>query len=165
MKGIYCRPCRQMLRAGEAHCPTCGGSGDHACVECHRDVAVGSSCCEACAGESGRPRPAPALLEVVPDLDRAAEAALTIPAAVLGAKPVLERYEAGRHGVKATVVMAGEDAAILNELLQFVAMLHAMAARSNQFRGHTDNTRKMIRQMRDLATLIQEEVELRRGPQ
>ncbi len=148
---LYCVPCRQMLRDGEGHCPRCFGTARLACTECNQGVPDGSVVCPNCA------RAALAVVVAPPSKS-------VIPAAVVTAKPVLERYEAGQYGVKALVQMAGEDAAILNELLQLVGYLHAMAARSNQFRGHTDNTRKMIRQMRDLATLVQEEVELRRGP-
>jgi hypothetical protein len=79
-------------------------------------------------------------------------------------KAVPEVYRGGKFGVEAVVTMAGVDAAVLTELLQFAAMLHAMASRTGQLAGHSDHTRKIIREMRNLATEIQEEVETRRGP-
>jgi hypothetical protein len=94
----------------------------------------------------------------------AARAVAAIPAAVAGASRVPEVYRAGRYGVDAEVSVPPGDAAIMTEMLQLVQLLHAMAARANQFRGANDHTRKIIRDMRTLANDLQEEVELRRGP-
>ena len=93
-----------------------------------------------------------------------ARAVAAIPAAVAGASRVPEVYRAGRYGVDAEVNVPPGDAAIMTEMLQLVQLLHAMAARANQFRGANDHTRKVIRDMRTLANDLQEEVELRRGP-
>ena len=52
----------------------------------------------------------------------------------------------------------------MNDLGRLVEVLHAVAGRATQFTGLTDHTRKMIRDMRVLATDVQEEIEMRRGP-
>jgi hypothetical protein len=78
---------------------------------------------------------------------------------------VVERYNAGRYGVRAEVRIPAGDVAIMNDLGAMVAVLHTMAARLNGFVGHTEHTRKLIRDMRILATDIQDEIETRRGPQ
>ena len=93
-----------------------------------------------------------------------ADSLAAIPKAVSMAPVVPELYQAGRHGVKAEVAIPPRDAAIMNELLQLVQLLHGMAARLNQFQGLSEHTRKLIRDIRVLACDAQEEVEMRRGP-
>jgi hypothetical protein len=74
------------------------------------------------------------------------------------------RRDAGRFGVTAVVEMNGKDAEIMTKMNQVAMMLHALAAEMNTFQGISDNTRGVIRGCRDLATRLQEEVEIRRGP-
>jgi hypothetical protein len=87
-----------------------------------------------------------------------------LPVLVPTSPAVVERYQAGRLGVEAEVVIPAGDVDIMNDLLTLVQVLHKVAAKATRFVGHTDHTRKMIRDMRVLATDIQEEVETRRGP-
>jgi len=165
---LYCPTCRVFVKQGESNCPKCFRSSGLACVECNHYVEDGASRCS-------RDHEVQALVpttvesvvegEVVLSLQSpAVSAALSVPAAVASARPVPSVYEAGRHGVKAEVRVPEGDVTIMNELLSLVQLLHAMAARANQFRGHTEHTRKMIRDMRVLATDVQDEVEMRRGP-
>lgn len=150
---LYCRPCRQELALGSVSCPVCGGQ-DLACMTCHQSVGQGQAICSACS-RIGVRRVLP------PDVE---QAIAEVPDVVLNLPRVPEVYQAGRHGVRAEVRISPGDAAIMNELLRLVPMLHGMAGRLNQFQGHTDHTRKLIRDMRTLACDVQEEVELRRGP-
>jgi hypothetical protein len=87
-----------------------------------------------------------------------------LPVAMPAMVRVPEQYDAGRYGVSAQVTIPAGDAALMNELGSMVGALHVMASRLNGFTGLTDHTRKLIRDMRLLATDAQEEVELRRGP-
>lgn len=166
---LYCVPCRQELVGGSAACHRCGGSV-LACTQCHDSVLVGASDCSRCGSSNDRPgraissRASPAV--PVDFSDDVAQALAQIPAPVrsLGRAVVPTSYEAGRYGVKAEVKIPERDAEIMTELIRLVPLLHGMAGRLNQFQGHTEHTRKLIRDMRQLACDAQEEVELRRGP-
>jgi hypothetical protein len=67
--------------------------------------------------------------------------------------------------VEAEVIFEGEDAVILSAMSQATTVLHALAAKMNAFQGVMPSTREVIRACRNLATLLQEEIEVRRGPQ
>jgi hypothetical protein len=151
MANLYCISCRVTLTPGQVVCSQCGGV-DLACVQCHQRPAGFSICpvCDVAVAGSRQSDVQIALSE--------------IPAAVGLASRVSETYQAGRFGVCATVSIPPRDAAIMNELLQLAQLLHGMAGRLNQFQGMTDHTRQVIRDMRTLANLAQEEVEMRRGP-
>jgi len=82
----------------------------------------------------------------------------------VSALAVPDTYEAGRFGVTATVTMLGKDAEILTELGQLVVLLHTEAQRLTQFQGRNEHTQGLARSMRNLATEIQEEIEMRTGP-
>jgi hypothetical protein len=77
---------------------------------------------------------------------------------------VRSEYQAGRFGVTATVQIPEKDVAIMNTLGQLVVLLHTVAKDMNNFQGHTEHTRSLIRGMRDLASDIQDEIEMRTGP-
>lgn len=77
---------------------------------------------------------------------------------------VRARYEGGSHGVRAEVTVPEGDVEIMNQLGSLVSLLHVLAARVAKFGIMTDHTRKLVRDMRILATDAQEEVEMRRGP-
>jgi hypothetical protein len=121
---------------------------------CGQGLPTGGSTCPTCEVRA---------VAVVDLPDPAARAVASIPAAARAA-PIAEIYQAGRYGVKAEVSRPPGDVAILNELGRLVELLHAMAARANQFVGQSEHTIKMRRDMRVLATDIQEEIELRTGP-
>lgn len=153
---LYCVPCSQhagqlqLVPAGQSNCGRCGGYS-LACVTCRRAVAPGACACT--CGERAlastrelRPPPLPSLSTVLPVVN-------VIP----------EVYGGGGHGVEAEVFLPPGDAAILNELLAMVGMLHAVASRITQLAGMSDHTRQVVRDMRNLATLCQEELEMRAG--
>jgi hypothetical protein len=70
-----------------------------------------------------------------------------------------------KFGVESEVIFEGEDATILSTMSQAATLLHALAAKMNGFQGMMPSTRDVIRSCRNLATLLQEEIEVRRGPQ
>lgn len=82
---------------------------------------------------------------------------------VPGALRIPEEYEGGRLGVSATVSIPPVHAEIMNELGQLTSLLHAMAGKLVILPG--DGARRLARTMRSLATDIQEEIEIRVGPQ
>jgi RNA polymerase subunit RPABC4/transcription elongation factor Spt4 len=162
---LYCPNCRVLVPEGSSSCRRCFPQ-DLACTQCNRMLPEGSTRCPACSAAVVPSRPEPVSTVTATSIDPSVLRALAeIPHAVSHMPAVPEVYQAGRHGVKAEVTIPAGDAQIMNELLQFVQILHGMAGRVNQFRGHTDQTRAIIKGMRTLATDIQEEIERRRGPQ
>jgi len=165
LRKIYCYPCSQFGLWHElvgGSCPSCA-SVDGVCSGCGQLIPKGITECPRCA--SVGPSAAVVVRETssrgevvrLPDLP-------PLPVLVPTAPPVVERYQAGRLGVEAEVTIPAGDVDIMNDLLTLVGVLHKVAAKATRFVGHTDHTRKMIRDMRVLATDIQEEVETRRGP-
>jgi hypothetical protein len=74
------------------------------------------------------------------------------------------QYEAGQFGVKAEVQADPTDVEIMNQINQLVVLLHVMADRmGKEFTGHMDSTRRVIKGCRNLASDLQEEVEVRTG--
>jgi hypothetical protein len=79
--------------------------------------------------------------------------------------PVQESYSHGRFGVSAEVQLNGRDADILTKMKQTGALLHVLAQEMNNLCGHMPSTRAVIKACRNLAADLQEEVEVRLGPQ
>lgn len=78
---------------------------------------------------------------------------------------VPDTYRAGKFGVDAVVSYNGRDAEIMNKMAQVSDILQAMAIELNQFTGVMSTTRALIRDCRNLSTNLQEEIEIRKGPQ
>jgi hypothetical protein len=78
---------------------------------------------------------------------------------------VSDRYSAGRYGVDAEVQIPAGDAELMSLMLRAAALLQELGTRMNGFQGHLELTRANIRSCRSLAIDLQEEVEIRRGPQ
>jgi hypothetical protein len=55
------------------------------------------------------------------------------------------------------------DTVIMNEMGEEIIRLHHLAQRMTKFAGHMESTRACIRECRNLATSLQEEIEVRRG--
>lgn len=154
---LYCVPCSaslgrlSLIPSGQYHCGRCGGYS-LACSNCRRSTASGSSTCSYCdekalaTTRNLRPPSLPNLPAVLP---------------VVSVIP--DVYGGGSHGVEAEIFLPPGDAAILNELLAMVGMLHATASRLTQLAGMSDHTRQVVRDMRGLANLAQEELEMRAG--
>jgi hypothetical protein len=161
---LYCGRCFPSPRhtggipAGQAACQRCGSSDYLRCTTCDQLV-DGDVDCPRCAPEThlARGREPEVVGLSLPELPGTS---LAVPVV----RPVVERYDAGRFGIKAEVTIPAGDVNRMNELGQLVSLLHVVAGHLAQFTGLTDHTRKLIRDMRVLATDAQEEIEMRRGP-
>lgn len=78
--------------------------------------------------------------------------------------PIPEVYRSHRHGAMAEVTMNGRDAEILTNMRKVSALLEVLAGDMNNLQGHMSSTRDCIRECRMLAITLQEEVEVRLGP-
>lgn len=164
---IYCSYCSQAsarvvyLQQGETRCSACGRTDLLRCSECNELIMVGLGYCARCSrSEVAVVRGGQSAGAMVPDLPSLEQQSLSVPAV----PTVVERYSGGRYGIKADVVVPAGDVALMNELGSLVSVLHLVASRLNHFTILTDHTRKLIRDMRVLATDAQEEIETRRGP-
>jgi hypothetical protein len=156
--------CRTPANTGEAVCGNCrnGFVSKMGCASCSKIVPSGYSYCPDCARNVNVESSAIARPEIRPG----ALPALSLPPGLsLEHAYVPEvKYNAGKFGVTAVVAMSGHDADIMTKMNQVAMMLHALAAEMNTFQGIGESTRGVIRGCRDLATRLQEEVEVRRGP-
>jgi hypothetical protein len=158
---LYCPGCRIVASTDSNICAQCGAQF-LCCSQCGANAPKGAFDCPTCTSkELSRSNVASIPAELVPDLPPIGGHMVVSPRVAT----VVERYDAGRHGVNAEVRIPAGDVAIMNDLGAMVAVLHTMAARLNGFVGHTEHTRQLIRSMRILATDIQDEIETRRGPQ
>lgn len=168
---LYCANCYRgrlgqaaPLSPGELCCPRCGRSDYIGCDVCGGLLPIGMPSCPRCV-EVPLPRsemlpPPRSEIAVVPSAMPALPDLLSVVPLV---PRVPERYSGGRFGVEAEVVVPAGDVERMNELGQLVSLLHVLASRCAQFGLLTDHTRKLIRDMRVLATDAQEEIEMRRG--
>jgi hypothetical protein len=77
-----------------------------------------------------------------------------------GLAPIIRR----NFGVVSEVILNPIDVDIMTEMGDMIVRLHQLAQRMNGFAGFNPTTRGCIRLCRQLATELQEEIELRRGP-
>ena len=181
---LYCSNCLKMVPEGSAQCYECKAGFVHQliCYNCKRPVQRGASTCTCGQMLAKLPtlpslsvdRPAMAGQVVRAPADSPSLVGFTAPPSAPPALPGLpahvkslrisEEYNAGRYGVTATVSMPAKDVEIMNKLGQMVVLLHTVAQEMNQFQGHAEHTRSLIRAMRNLATDIQDEIEMRTGP-
>jgi len=176
---LYCVTCRSLAEDGSAVCRNCGNgfTSQLACAICHRVVQRGTAFCATCA-QVGVPT-----LEVAPapDIERDRQAIMRrpslpippggglalphLPGISLEHARVVDSYQAGDFGARADVQMNGHDANILTKMNQTIVLLHALAQEMNNFCALSDSTRRVIKGCRNLATDMQEEVEMRVGRQ
>lgn len=161
MSFIYCLSCKLGIVPGDTYCPMCmSGSANHVrlrCLTCHNEIPSGQSQCSCRSAMIVRDIEPPRPTVPLPPL-------ATIPMGAL-TQPIPESYKVARFGVEAEVQLVPGDVEILTLMSQAVTALHALALKMNQFRGSMDSTRRCISGCRNLATQLQEEIELRRGPQ
>lgn len=180
---LYCKSCRQVVEAGDNQCRNCGNGFVSAliCGTCGTEVSRGSAACPKCQKHASNvgivPRggqPAPVSVDITimapggapPPRGGHPGNALGIP--ILPTEllaPVQESYVQRSFGVESEVFMGGRDAEILTRMKQVAALLTVLAADMNQLQGHMPSTRDVIKGCRKLALDIQEEVEVRLGPQ
>lgn len=169
---LFCTNCKRVMDEGISQCPYCraGFTIALACVICKKNVVAGATSCqcfsnrapmlrrqyEANQGESEER----ALSYVPPPPTGGGVLSASIPMPSL----VPEVYSHGRHGVVAEVQMNGRDAEILNKMGAAATLLHALALEMNGLVGHMQSTRSLIRNCRNLASDLQEEIEVRVGP-
>lgn len=185
---LYCAVCKTVVQEGDNQCRSCGNGfvSRLACASCNKIVTIGVSSCPACSRSSMAfdvvPTPVRPLPSSLAPVQRSVPyvVAEPVPSAVvlhppgklrlppgLGLNELTvpeQRRDAGRFGAIADVTMNGNDAEIMTRMNQVAAMLHVLAQDMNGFQGVDPETRSVIRGCRNLAALLQEEVERRRGP-
>jgi hypothetical protein len=171
-----------VVEAGHNQCRNCGNGfvSSLVCGSCIQEVPRGSSSCPKCEKHTGGvgivPRGAsPPSVDIsiavsggghVPAPPRGGHLALGIPVLPMGLPaPVPESYVQRSFGVSSEVQMGGRDAEILTRMQQAAALLQVLAAEMNGLQGHMPSTREVIKSCRRLALDINEEVEVRLGPQ
>lgn len=159
----WCVQCNRGYES-QLRCRTCGSMVDRgaaACPRCHAYVSQG-------APDQILPLPQGVVRQFVPVVGLSSPlGTVAVPASAssVAAARVPERYLAGRHGVDAEVQIPQGDAELMTYMLRAASLLTELAARMNGFQGTSDMTRANIRACRQLALDLQEEVEVRRGPQ
>lgn len=155
---LYCKTCRRVIETCRSACSACAGAGVLACMGCNQEVSIGASFCSNC--EPSTPSlPEPTSLVFTNPRHGVPAFAPGLPA------PVKGFYNQNRFGVEAVVQLNGRDADILTKMKQAAALLHVLAQEINNFQGHMQSTRALIKSCRNLANDLQEEVEVRLGPQ
>ncbi len=97
---LYCLMCRTFVPTTSNICTQCGASGDLRCSQCNARVPIGMFTCPACDSRAVVPsNPSVVSTELVPDLPAIGSAVVVSPRV----PTVVERYEAGKYGVKAEV--------------------------------------------------------------
>lgn len=163
--GLYCSTCQSEVPEGFSQCIACksGFTAQLACSQCRQLVPRGHTLCMNCQ-RAGRQVNAQQVSGAELVRSFAAPPALPVlPPVIPGALRIPEEYSAGKLGVSATVSIPPAHAEIMNELSQLATLLHAMAGKLVMLPG--DGARRLARGMRTLATDIQEEIEIRVGPQ
>lgn len=178
---LYCKSCRQVVEEGDNQCRNCGNGFVSAlvCGTCGSEVSRGSATCPKCQKHASNvgivPRgghPSSVDITIVvpggapPGRGGHPGNALGIPVLPMGLPvPIQESYRQNSFGVESEVIMGGRDAEILTKMQQVAALLQVLAAEMNQLQGHMPSTRDVIKGCRKLALDINEEVEVRLGPQ
>jgi hypothetical protein len=160
---LYCKRCMLVIETSRSACPTCEGAV-LICGTCNQAVPAGSSFCSNC--EPVLSLPLPGAAPAPPTGLVRANPLHGIPALASGLPgPVSSGYRQNRFGVEAQVQLNGRDAEILTKMRQTAALLHVLAQEINNLQGHMQSTRALIKSCRNLANDLQEEVEVRLGPQ
>lgn len=177
---LYCKTCNYVTEAGRNACLNCGNGfvSVLVCGACGKEVVRGSSACAICESRASaalrgysQQGPPNVQISVLPFVEQEAPkpprlGALAIPGLPAGLmRPVREAYSHGRFGVEAEVQLNGRDADIMTKMKQTGALLHVLAQEMNNLQGHMPSTRALIKACRNLAAELQEEVEVRLGPQ
>lgn len=160
---LYCQTCRNGIPAGGVMCPHHGFTMPLACQGCSQTIERGQSACPSCDAPKSDLVPLP-LIPLPSHYPQGSSVALRIPGIGLPAV-VPSSYVSRKFGVEAEVTLNGQDAEILTKMGQVAALLQVLAQNMNNFQGIMDSTRKVIKACRNLSADIQEEVEIRRGPQ
>jgi len=172
---LSCTVCRTPVPPTQAVCPYCrnGYTSRLMCTVCNRVVKAGLDHCEHCetapiSGELVAPyRPegsGPYVHRTAPQ-DSLMMPQLPVPLPLMRPAVYPEGNIQRKFGVESEVFHNPRDVDIMNKMSQCVTMLHAMAGEMNGFAGHMESTRRLMKSCRALANDMQEEIEVRRGPQ
>lgn len=162
MAFLYCTVCRRVAEQDAVMCAFCntGFTSQLGCGSCGKAVPRGMSHCAYCV-----PQP-PQKTELVPQRPSQELAMPFLPPLEISVPaPIPTSYVSRKFGVEARVTMNGNDAEIMSNMGNTAALLLALANQMNNFQGLAQSTRNLIKSCRNLATDIQEEIEVRRGPQ
>ena len=155
---LHCSICDNPVPEGRNQCLVCnrGFTPQLVCSGCRRVVERGQAACAYCApprhqyAEPGPPMPQSQAMVYRPAWGHGREMATT-------------DHDAGRFGAISSVSVPDDVAGIMMDLQQEVRSLLALATKLSHY-AQTGGSRHCIRQCRELATLLQEEFETRRGP-
>ena len=161
---LFCSTCGNHVPAGRNQCGVCnnGFVSQLACEDCRILVTRGAAVCSHCHGgkEAGYARVEPASMISTDDEFRTPGRRDT-QLARRGGETALD---VGRFGAISDVTVPDGEAALMGEISRGVQTLLNLANSLSHSAGHTEISRKVIRECRTLATLLQEELETRRGP-
>lgn len=143
---LYCSVCKNPVSEGGNQCYPCkAGFGPQlACAVCNRLIPRGVATCVMCDRSAAAEKvtstelsrtPIPPAMPNLPPLALSIVAPSSAPPVLpglpshVGLSVVTEQYQAGRHGVSATVYRPALDVEILNEMGQVVVVCHTVASR------------------------------------
>jgi hypothetical protein len=162
---LYCSVCGNNVPEGRNQCGVCnnGFVSQLACGVCLRLVTRGNARCSDCPGSAGVEGYSPS------DNDESSSRSTERRRYENRRTELVRRggetsLDAGRFGAISDVTVPDNEAALMGELGRGVQVLLNLANTLSRSSGHTEISRKVIRECRTLATLIQEELETRRGP-
>lgn len=183
---LRCSVCREFIDEGLNFCPKCrtGFVAQLQCVDCGKLVPRGMASCIGCVRAASvvmvSPPPLPRDVGVMmapPSSSRSTSELVGVmsprqappvlpglPSHVSLPAPVADRFVVRSGGVEAEIKIPAGDAEVMDLMGQMVVLLHTFATKMNTLSGHGEMTRQIIRSSRTLATDIQEELELRKGP-
>jgi RNA polymerase subunit RPABC4/transcription elongation factor Spt4 len=179
---LYCIVCKSPVDEGLNQCYNCktGFTSQLACSVCRRPVSRGLASCPYCGIVQQAPNPSADIvlmppvgqslhnligLVPLPELSKLPVSLPVLPGLPMRAtQPPPERYMVRKHGVEAEVAVPPGDIEIMQAMSNLAIVLHAVAEKMNHFVGHMEITRENIKGCRSLATNLQEEIELRKGP-
>lgn len=175
---LACTVCRTPVPPTQAVCPYCrnGFTSRLMCVTCNRVVKAGLDHCQFCdvvipvSGElvpSYRPEGSGSYVhrEVLHDDSLMVPPLLSVPLPLMRPEKYPGSELQSKFGVESEVFHNQRDVGIMNKMSQLVTLLHAIAGEMNGFAGHMESTRRLMKSCRALANDLQEEIEVRRGPQ
>lgn len=156
---LYCSVCGNHVPEGRNQCGVCnnGFVSQLACVSCRRLVTRGTAVCGSC-------QDSPGYSDVLPVRFSSGKQGTELGRRDSSGREGETALDVGRFGAISDVTVPDNEASLMGELGRGVQMLLTLANTLSRSCGHTEISRKVIRECRTLATLLQEELETRRGP-
>ena|ERR1700690_3272826 len=167
---LYCSVCGNNVPEGRNQCGVCnnGFVSQLACGVCLRLVTRGNARCSDCPGnarvEGYNPSDNDESSSRSPERRRHENRSTELARRWDWARGNETSLDAGRFGAISDVTVPDNEAALMGELGRGVQVLLNLANSLSRSQGHTEISRRVIRECVTLATLVQEELETRRGP-